>query len=96
MKKMKLMVCIVASTIIIFSMISCKESRRFGIFNVLEDRIEMNGEIDAKTLKDFEALEKAYPHIKTIHIVNCKGSLDDTANIKLSKKNHDKKIDIHG
>ncbi len=71
--------------------------RQFGIFKVLEDNktVEMDGDIRTKTLKDFNELQETYPNIKTITIKNCGGSLDDTANLKMSLKVHQSGINIH-
>ncbi len=71
--------------------------RQFGIFKVLEDNktVEMDGDIRTKTLKDFNELQETYPKIKTINIKNCGGSLDDTANLKMSLKVHQSGINMH-
>ncbi len=71
--------------------------RQFGIFKVLKDNktVEMDGDIRTKTLQDFSELQGMYPNIKTINIKNCGGSLDDTANLKMSLKVHQSGINIH-
>ncbi len=71
--------------------------RQFGIFKVLKDNktVEMDGDIRTKTLQDFNELQEKYPNIKTINIKNCGGSLDDTANLKMSLKVHQSGINIH-
>ncbi len=71
--------------------------RQFGLFKVLKDNktVEMDGDIRTKTLKDFNELQGMYSNIKTINIKNCDGSLDDTANLKMSLKVHQSGINIH-
>ncbi len=72
-------------------------NRKFGIFKVLRDNrtIEMDGEIKSISLDNFNKLIKAFPNINQINIKNCPGSLDDTANLKLSHKVHKKGISTH-
>ncbi len=86
--------------LIIFTLVitvSCGDNRKFGIFNVLEDNVtvEMDGDITTASLNDFKNLLAQYPDIKLINIVNCDGSLDDEANLTLSKIVHDKAINTH-
>ncbi len=71
--------------------------RQFGIFKVLADNktVVMDGDIKTKTLTNFNKLQEKYPNIKTIKIKNCGGSLDDTANLKMSEKVHNSGINIH-
>ncbi len=84
------------------SFVNCSKTqndfrRKFGIFKVLEDNttIEMNGEIRRATLKHFNKLEMRFPNINKINIRECGGSLDDETNFELSKKVHEKGIQIH-
>lgn len=76
---------------------NCFETRQFGIFKVLEDNttIEMEGGVDTRAVDDFNKLLEQYPKVDTLNIKNCPGSLDDDANLKLSKKMHDKGIKTH-
>ncbi len=71
--------------------------RQFGIFTVQADNktVVMDGDIKTKTLTNFNKLQEKYPNITTINIKNCGGSLDDTANLKLSHKVHQSGINIH-
>lgn len=67
-----------------------------NIFKVVNDTLlEMNGTIGSNSLTHFNTIETSNPNIKQINIVNCDGSVDDEINLKLSKKVHDKKINIH-
>ena len=85
--------------LIFFLATSCaKESKRkFGIFTVLKDNVttEMNGTISSRTPKQFDKMIEKYPNIKTINMLNCPGSKDDEANLKVSKKMHDLGIGFH-
>ncbi|CAM1342508.1 hypothetical protein [Tenacibaculum amylolyticum] len=72
-------------------------TRQFGIFKVLDDNttIEMDGTIGSSALNDFNALVASFPNITKINIKNCDGSSDDTVNLQLSEKVHQKGINIH-
>lgn len=72
-------------------------NRQFGIFSVLTDdtTIELNGEISSRALSDFNRLLAAYPKVAKIQIKNCGGSSDDTVNLQLSAKVHQKGMNIH-
>ncbi len=84
-------------------LVACNEkeydsiSRKFGIFTVLADNhtVEMKGEIKSKSLKNFKDLLEVYPDINKINIKECGGSLDDEANLKLSRIVHKKGINTH-
>lgn len=69
----------------------------FGIFEVMEDKItvEMDGEINEDSLKNFTRLIARYPKIKMIEIIECGGSSDDEVNLKLSALVHQKGISTH-
>ncbi len=101
MKKSKIfIVCLILFTVILVASCSSGNSsinRKFGIFNVLDDDItvEMDGDITTASLDDVQKLLNEFPKIKEIAIINCNGSLDDEANLKLSKLIHDKKISTH-
>ena len=71
--------------------------RQFGIFRVLSDdtTIEMNGTIGSSALTDLNNLEAAFPNVNTINIKNCDGSSDDTVNLQLSLKIHQKGVNMH-
>ncbi|WP_338394062.1 hypothetical protein [Fulvitalea axinellae] len=66
----------------------------FGIFTMTADgkTAKMDGEINSKSLENYEAMAKDYPDVNKIQIVNCNGSSDDETNLKLSKKVHQKGI----
>lgn len=82
-------------------LISCSKDEsngpKFGIFKVLEDNttVEMNGVINSKSLKNFNALYALYPKINKININVCEGSADDATNLLLSAKVHELKINTH-
>jgi len=85
------------------SFIACSSSDKvsnkthYGIFKVMDNNesIEMNGVINSNSLKNFNALHKAYPDIKKIVIKECEGSEDDETNLKLSLKVHQIGFEIH-
>ncbi len=86
----------------IITTISCGENDNstpettFGIFTVLDDNtVEMNGDINSSTLRNFENLVNEYPSISQIEIREVPGSLDDEINLQFSKKVHDSNIAIH-
>ncbi len=98
--KKLIVICLIAFTIILAVACSSSNSsanRKSGIFKVLEDdtTVEMDGDITTSSLDDFKKLLNEFPKIKQITIINCGGSLDDEANLKLSKLVHDKKIGTH-
>ncbi len=101
MKKIHL---ILALFIISMFSISCSSdddtttnNKQFGIFKVLDDAttVEMDGTIGSSSLINFNRLEAAFPSINKINIKNCDGSSDDTVNLQLSAKVHEKGINIH-
>lgn len=71
--------------------------RTYGVFTVLDDDLTvlMDGEITSSSLTDFNSLDAAFPNINKINIKNCGGSSDDTINLQLSIKVHQKGINIH-
>lgn len=89
----------------LFTFISCNDDNditenkgpKFGIFTVQEDSttIHMNGEINRSIVNNFNAMIKAYPKAKKIIMLDCPGSGDDEANLKVSKKMHDLKFEFH-
>ncbi|WP_298901142.1 hypothetical protein [uncultured Psychroserpens sp.] len=72
------------------------EQRQFGIFKVLDNdtTIEMDGTIGSSSLDDFNNLEAEFPNVDRIQIKNCDGSSDDTINLQLSLKVHQKGMNI--
>jgi len=82
-------------------LISCNKDEsngpKFGIFTVLEDNttVEMNGVINSKSLKNFNALYALYPKVNKINIKECEGSSDDETNLQLSSKVHELNINTH-
>lgn len=68
----------------------------FGIFtSVNETTAKMNGVISTNTPTHFDNLIVRFPGLKTIQMIDCPGSEDDEANLKVSKKMHDKGIEFH-
>ena len=69
----------------------------FGIFTVLDDSttIEMDGVIKTRSLEDFNELIALYPNTNQINIKNCDGSSNDDINLQLSKKVHERNMDLH-
>ncbi len=58
----------------------------FGPFLVIaDDLVEMRGTVDETTPAAFRRLIAAYPGIRTIRMIDCPGSLDDDANLALSR-----------
>lgn len=76
---------------------SVDQTSQFGIFKVKDDGlcIVMNGEIGRRSLKNFDRLNKAFPEVKQINIMECGGSMDDETNLKLSQKVYENKMAIH-
>ena len=52
-------------------------------FQVVDDRLYMNGEINSRTLEQFNAIYAAHPEIKTLIQLHVPGSLDDDTMIAL-------------
>lgn len=103
MKKLNVFFTILCVSIL---SVSCKSddgntsnpnNRQFGIFKVLDDNItvEMDGTINSSSLANFNSLEAAFPNVNKINIKNCDGSSDDTVNLQLSEKVHQKGISTH-
>lgn len=67
------------------------------IFMVSNDgkAIILNGVINSSALKEFKALYKKYPSVKTLRIVNCDGSIDDRINLKLASFVHEKGLNTY-
>jgi hypothetical protein len=58
----------------------------FGPFNVVApDRAELNGSIESETPAQFRAMLSAFPGIRQIDMIDCPGTSDDEANLKLAR-----------
>ena len=58
----------------------------FGPFNVVDaGRVELVGSIESDTPRQFAALLRAYPSIRQIDMIECPGTGDDDANLKLAR-----------
>lgn len=103
MKKAYTFLLVLFTAIGVFSYTSCSKdstvnnNRQFGIFKVLDGdtTVEMNGVIGSTSLSDFNSLEASFLNIKKINILSCDGSSDDTINLQLSLKIHQKKLNVH-
>ncbi|MDN5203150.1 hypothetical protein QQ008_17300 [Fulvivirgaceae bacterium BMA10] len=71
--------------------------RVFGIFTVQEDgaTVLSNGEINTRTLNDFNKMIAAYPKISLINIKEMPGSLDDETNVQIGRKIYNQGINTH-
>jgi len=59
---------------------------RFGPFRVTDPRsADMIGVVDSRTPDQFAAMLKAYPGIATLRMIECPGSDDDEANLRLAR-----------
>lgn len=59
---------------------------RFGPFHVTgATTADMIGVVDSHTPRQFAAMLKAYPAIGTLRMIECPGSEDDEANLKLAR-----------
>lgn len=74
-----------------------KALQKAKIFMVSNDgkAIILNGVINSSALKEFKALYKKYPSVKTLRIVNCDGSIDDRINLKLASFVHEKGLNTY-
>jgi len=58
----------------------------FGPFRVLDTgRAALVAETDSLSPGDFQAMLRAYPQITTLEMIDCPGTVDDTANLKLGR-----------
>ena len=58
----------------------------YGPFHVVDhDKVELAGSIETGTPAEFQAMLKAWPHIKQIVMVDCPGTGDDEANFALAR-----------
>ena len=58
---------------------------RYGPFRVFGDRVEMIGATDRTTPAQFAALLRDHPGVRRIDMVDCPGTHDDLANMKLGR-----------
>ncbi len=62
---------------------------RYGPFRVLDaNRAALVGVTDARSPVQFEAMLKAYPGISLIEMIECPGTEDDRANLRLGRMIH--------
>jgi hypothetical protein len=75
---------------------SSTSNRNFDIYKVLEDDTtkEMHGTNGLLSLTNFNSLTTTFTNVSKINIKNCDGSSDDSVNLQLSLKVHQKK-NIH-
>lgn len=58
----------------------------FGPFTVVAlDRATLNGSIESETPAQFRSMLLAYPQIRQIDMIDCPGTGDDAANLKLAR-----------
>lgn len=59
---------------------------QYGVFRVIDAQtVELNGVISSTAPRDFAALLRAFPQVKTVTIVDCAGTDDDEANFALAR-----------
>ncbi len=69
---------------------------RFGPFRVLDEgRAALVDETDSRGPAHFAAMVGAFPHIAVIEMVECPGTEDDRANLKLGRMIHARGIATH-
>lgn len=69
----------------------------FGIFSVQDNQTTVlaNGEINTRTLNDFNQMIAAFPQINLIQIQQIPGSLDDDTNVLLGREVFNRSISTH-
>lgn len=68
----------------------------FGPFRVLDDgRAAIVAETDSASPAHFAAMLRAYPGIATLEMIDCPGTEDDRANLKLGRMLHARGIATH-
>lgn len=55
----------------------------------------MKGEIETRSLRDFQALLQAHPQVKRVNIVECPGSSDDAVNFRLGRLVYSRRLHTH-
>ena len=67
------------------------------IFRISDDhtKIILNGVIHSSALKQFKEIINEYPSVKTLHIINCDGSINDRINLKLAQFVYQKGLNTH-
>lgn len=69
---------------------------RFGPFHVLAtDRAELNGAIDADSVKQFGLMLIAYPKIARIDMIDCPGTENDEANLEIARQIRARQMHTH-
>lgn len=68
----------------------------YGPFHVLDGlRAAMVGTTDERSPAAFEAMMRDYPAIATLEMIDCPGTEDDRANLRLGRMIHDRGIATH-
>lgn len=104
MKKKILSLGIIALSI--FAILSCNKDdntnseiealEKADIFSVIDsETIMLDGVINSKGLTEFNNLYDNNTGVKTIHIKQCDGSINDEINLELSKRVHDLNLNTH-
>lgn len=58
----------------------------YGPFRVIDPaRAALVGETDSRSPSDFQAMLRAFPGIAVLELVDCPGTVDDTANLRLGR-----------
>ncbi|MFD2568359.1 hypothetical protein [Pseudotenacibaculum haliotis] len=101
---MKTKIIILFAGILSIMMVGCnslphelQQLEKLTIFKVSKDKkaIVLDGVINSSALKQFKKVAESNPSIKTLHIVNCEGSINDEVNLQLAKYIYDKGFKIH-
>ncbi len=70
-----------------------KSLAHYGPFDVVADnRAVLNGTIETGTVRQFQAMLRAFPNIKQIDMIECPGTDDDEANFAIAHIIHSKGI----
>ncbi|MEO0439355.1 MAG: alpha/beta hydrolase [Pseudomonadota bacterium] len=69
---------------------------QFGPFKVISPyQVHMSGTVDSDTPGQFAAMLRQYPQIRQIEMINCSGSLDEDANLRLARQIRQAGINTH-
>ncbi len=69
---------------------------QFGPFRVVaDDRVELAGGVTSATPAQFEALLSRYPGIRQIDMIECPGTEDDDANLRIARRIRASGIAMH-